>query len=260
MSSDTNQQPEGGKKLFTRAEFSDLLTNSARELAADRKLRQNALDLLVRADRHRWIHQTTWMGEPVLNLPQDMFALQEIIFATRPRYVVELGVAWGGSVLFYATMCEALGRGEVIGVDIYIPDDLRERLADKGRISKRIHLIAGSSVEDEVVSRVRKIIGDCREVMVVCDSFHTHEHVLRELELYSPLVGKGHYLVCGDTIVEQIPAQTHRDRPWGPGNNPMTALREFLARNDRFEADVDLQNKLLLTCNPGGYLRCMTDA
>lgn len=247
------------KKIYTREEFKQLLRESAAAMAADENLRRDALDLLIRADRHRWIHQTTWMDEPLLNLPQDMFAMQEIIFKTRPKCIVETGVAWGGGLLFYATLLDVLGGDKVIGVDTFIPDDLRQRLMSHGRLSERICLVNGSSIEQTTLRQVQSLLGDSREVMVFLDSFHTHDHVLQELRYYSPLVGKGHYLICGDTIVEEIPAQEHRSRPWGPGNNPKTALDQFLRENDRFEIDMALEKKLLLTCNPQGYLRCRRD-
>ena len=247
------------KTIYTRDEFAQLLRESADAMAADEKLRRDALDVLVRADHYLWIHQTTWMGEPVLNLPQDMFALQEIIFKTRPKYVVEIGVAWGGSLLFYATLLEMLGGEKAIGVDIFIPDDLRQRLMSHGRLSQRICLVSGSSIEQATLRQVQSLLGDSRDVMIFLDSFHTHEHVLQELRLYTPLIGKGHYLICGDTIVEDMPVQEHRQRPWGPGNNPKTALQAFLKENDRFEVDREIENKLLLTCNPGGFLKCIRD-
>jgi len=247
------------KKMFTRLEFEKLRQESAEEMAADQQLRQDALKVLVQADHYRWIHQTNWFGEPILNLPQDMFALQEIIYKTRPRFIIELGIAWGGSLLFYSTLIEVLGGERIIGVDTYIPDDLRKLLSAYGKLSERLTLIHGSSIEQHTLRQVQSIIGNCREVMIVLDSFHTHDHVLKELRLYSPLVGKGLYLVCGDTVIEDIPEQKHRSRPWGSGNNPKTALGEFLKENDRFEIDRKLENKLLFTCNPGGYLVCTKD-
>lgn len=243
--------------MYTREEFEQLRIESATKMAADRELQKDALSVLVRADQHHWIHQTNWFGEPILNLPQDIFALQEIIFATRPKYIIEIGVAWGGLLLFSATLLEVLGGEKVIGIDTYMPDDLKQRLASHGRISERLELINGSSIEEDTLTQVTSIIGDCREVLILLDSYHTHEHVLKELNLYAPFVGKGYYLVCGDTIVENIPEQKHRTRPWGPGNNPMTALRQFLTENDRFEVDVQLENKLLFTCNPNGYLQAV---
>src|SRR5258705_7474841 len=151
---------------------------------------------------------------------------------------------------------EVLGGERIIGIDIFIPDDLKNRVNKFERLAHRISWINGSSIEPSTIEQLRAIIGDSREVMVVLDSNHTHDHVLKELELYSPLVGKGHYLVCGDTVVEYIPKQTHRPRPWGPGNNPKTALDSFLKENQRFEVDKEIENKLLFTCNPGGYLLC----
>ena len=247
------------KKLYTREEFEALRMESAEVMAEDQALRRDALKVLVRADHYRWIHQTNWLGEPILNLPQDMFALQEIIFKTRPRFIIELGVAWGGSLLFYSTLMEVLGGERIIGVDIYIPDDLKERLSIYGKLSERLTLINGSSIEEDTLSQIRSIVGNCREVMLLLDSYHTHDHVLKELQLYSPLIGKGFYLICGDTIVEDIPEQKHRSRPWGPGNNPKTALQAFLKENDRFKIDKTIDNKLLFTCNPGGYLLCLRD-
>ena len=246
-------------KLLSREEFSDLQKKCAQEMMDDDALQKSALDVLVRADRHRWIHQTSWLGEPILNLPQDLFALQEIIYKTRPRAVIEVGVAWGGSLLFYSTLMEVLGGDLIIGIDVYIPDDLRARLKSYGPLSERIKLIDGSSIEDDTVKKVNNLLDGSREVLILLDSFHTHDHVLKELQLYSPFVGKDYYLVCGDTVVDEIPAQEHRPRPWGPGNNPKTALKEFLQGNDRFIVDQELENKLLFSCNPGGYLRCIKD-
>jgi cephalosporin hydroxylase len=242
--------------MYTREQFEQMRIQSRQEMAADSSLHRGALEVLIEADRYNWIHQTNWFGEPILQLPQDMFALQEIIFDTRPRYIVEVGVAWGGSLLFYSTLMHALGGERIVGIDIFTPEDLKKRLGAFGAISHRISLINGSSIEDSTIDQVKSILGGSRDVMIVLDSNHTHDHVLKELRLYSPLVGVGHYLICGDTILEQIPQQPHRPRPWGPGNNPQTALDQFLRENDRFGIDRRLENKLLFSCNPGGYLRC----
>jgi cephalosporin hydroxylase len=240
--------------MYTYEEFEKLRIERAAEMAADSELRQKALDVLVAADHYNWIHQTTWLGQPCLNLPQDLFALQEIIFKTRPQFIIESGVAWGGSLLFYSTLMQILGGQGIIGIDIYIPPDLTERLNDYGSLSEKITLIEASSTDADTVDRVRAIVGDTRDVMVVLDSNHAHDHVYKELLAYAPFIGKGHYLVCSDTVVEDIPPQTHRPRPWGPGNNPQTALNQFLEENDAFAVDKTLENKLLFTCNPRGYL------
>ncbi len=245
------------KTIITRDEFFAINANAANEMHKDKELQRKAREVLIEADRHRWIHQATWFGEPLLNLPQDMFAVQEIIWRTRPDYIVEVGVAWGGSVLFEACLLEILGGKKVIGVDVFIPDDLRARLAEHGKISERLDLIQGGSTEPATLDKVKALLGGSDRVMVILDSYHTHEHVLKELRAYSPLVKNGQYLLCGDTIVEHIPAQTHRVRPWGPNNNPATAVKEFLSETDRFEVDFQLDQRLLLSCHPGGYLRAV---
>jgi cephalosporin hydroxylase len=242
--------------MHTREEFEELRVEWAEEMADDPALRQKSLEVLTDADRYNWIHQTTWFGEPLLQVPQDMFALQEIIFKTRPRFIIEVGVAWGGSLLFYSTLMEVLGGERIIAIDIYIPDDLKQRINAFEKLADRITWINGSSIERATLDQVKAILGGSRDVLIILDSNHTHEHVLEELRLYSPLVDKGKYLVCGDTVVEYMPEQTHRPRPWGPGNNPKTALDAFLKENKRFEVDKRIENKLLFTCNPGGYLEC----
>ncbi|HET6461646.1 MAG TPA: CmcI family methyltransferase [Syntrophales bacterium] len=244
------------KKILSREEFEELRKKSALAMSKDDDLVCKARGVLIDADKYQWIHQTNWFGEPILNLPQDMFALQDIIYRTRPKFIIELGVAWGGSLLFHSTLLTVLGGEKVIGVDIYIPDDLKARLNSHGPLCDKIHLITGSSLEPDTLAQIRSIIGDCREVLVVLDSYHSHDHVFAELRIYSSFIGKGHYLVCGDTIIEHIPIQKHRPRPWGPGNNPKTALEAFLKETERFVVDHDLDRKLLFSCNPGGYLLC----
>ncbi len=245
--------------MHTRDEFEKIRQHAAKVMADDEALQKSAINVLNHADQHMWLHQTTWLGEPSLQLPQDLFAVQEIIYNTRPKFIIECGVCWGGSILFYATLLEILGLDtKIIGIDVFIPPDLRERLRKYEFLTKRLTLINASSVAPETVAQVKKLVGESREVMVNLDSNHTHAHVLAELKNYSPFVGKGQYLICADTFVEYIPPQIHRPREWGPGNSPMTALNEFLAENKRFESDVALQNKLLLTCNPLGYLKCVS--
>ncbi len=245
--------------MYTREEFEEMRQDKAREMASDAELLKDAYNVFVRADQYNWIHQTNWMGEPSLQTPQDLILFQEMIFKTKPRYIIELGVAWAGSMLFYATLVEALGTEcDIIGIDIYIPDDLRERIYSHS-VAKRIHLINASTIDKSTVKKVKKIIGNQKNILVHLDSNHTHEHVLEELKIYSSLVGKGYYLICGDTVVEQIPEQTHRPRPWGKGNNPKTALDEFMLHNDRFIVDMEINNKILFSNQPGGYLICIKD-
>lgn len=245
------------KTIVSKEEFLSLNETAAREMSLDKPLQGKALEVLVEADRHRWIHQNTWFGEPVLNLPQDMFAIQDIIWRTRPEFVIEVGVAWGGGMLFEAALLEMLGGQKVIGIDIFIPPDLRQRLASHGKLSERLELIEGSSTSDDTLAKVKALLGGARKVLVLLDSDHTHEHVLNELRTYAPLVEKGQYLICGDTIVERMPPQVHVVRPWGPGNNPATAVKQFLSETDRFAVDEKIDQRLLFSCHPGGYLQAV---
>lgn len=246
------------KQIISREQFEATQVEAGKRMAKDTALTADARALLARADDHRWIHGTTWMGEPLLNLPQDVMALQSMIWRTRPEYIVEIGVAWGGSTLFLASMLDLAGGKKVVGVDIFIPPDLRARLAQHERFAKRMELIEGSSLAAETVERVKEIVAGAR-TMVILDSNHTHDHVAQELDLYAPLVGKGQYLLCCDTIVEYADAPATRTREWGRGNSPATAANAFMKKNPRFSVDQELENRLLLTCHPGGYLLASAD-
>lgn len=245
------------KNILTKEEFLNLNDISAKKMSENKTIQNQALELLVKADEERWIHQTSWFGEPLLNLPQDMFAVQDIVWRTRPEFIIEVGVAWGGGLLFEAMLLEVLGGQKVIGIDIFMPEDLKKRLSSHGKISERLSLIEGSSTSLETIEKIKEILAGSNKVLVILDSYHTHDHVLKELQAYAPLVGKGNYIICADTIVEYIPTQLHRTRPWGPGNNPATAVKEFLAKSDRFLVDEKIDQRLLLSCHPGGYLRAI---
>ena len=152
---------------------------------------------------------------------------------------------------------ESIGGKAIIGIDIFIPDDLKKRIYSIKKLSKRINLINGSSTDSKIINKIKKIVGKSKKVLVILDSDHTHEHVLKELNIYEKFVGKNHYLICADTLVEKIPTQKHRPRSWQKGNNPMSALREFMKTNKRFKSDKSIENKLLLTTNPDGYLKAI---
>jgi len=185
--------------------------------------------------------------------------MQEIIWRVKPRLIIETGIAHGGSLIFYASMLELIGEdGQVLGIDCEIrPHNRAAILAHP--LARRIMMIEGSSTDEQVVRQVYELTRGRRPVLVALDSNHTHTHVLRELELYSPLVTKGSYLVVFDTIIEDLPEGLWPNRPWGRGNNPKTAVREFLRYNDRFVPDDEIEKKLLITAAPGGYLRCIRD-
>lgn len=224
----------------------------------DKKLREVTAAFIKEVVRTNYSANFAWLGRPIIQAPQDMFALQEIIWNRRPDFVIETGIAHGGSLIFYASMLELAGKGKVIGIDIDIRKHNRDAI-ERHPLFKRVEMIEGSSVAPETVGQVKKRIRGSRNVIVCLDSNHTHEHVLKELELYTPFIGKGGYCIVFDTGIEDLPAEMITDRPWGPGNNPKTAAWEFLKNNKRFEIDKSIQNRLLLTAAPDGYLRCVKD-
>jgi cephalosporin hydroxylase len=210
--------------------------------------------------RQRYSYHYTWLGRPIIQYPQDIVAMQEAIWTARPDAVIETGVAWGGSLVFHASMLALLGgAGRVLGIDIEIRPHNRAAI-EAHPLASRIDLIEGSSVDRLIVERVQAWAAAYRNPLVVLDSNHTHDHVLAELRLYSPLVRRGGYLIVCDTVVEELPPEAiAAGRPWGPGNSPMTAVRAFLEENDRFAVDEPLNDKLLITVAPRGYLRCLKD-
>ena len=208
---------------------------------------------------YKYSYNFTWLGRPIIQFPQDMVAMQEIIWNVQPDLIVETGIAHGGGLIFYASILELIGgNGQVLGVDVDIRDHNRREI-QKHPMFKRITMIAGSSVDADVVRKVHDFAQGKSRILVVLDSLHTHDHVLKELAAYSPLVRKGSYLVVFDTVIEDMPAGYFSDRPWDKGNNPKTAVWEFLRTNDRFTIDKGIESKLLITVAPNGYLKCVKD-
>lgn len=237
-----------------RVEFDAQKRQHAFEMEADRDMQSDARNFLVAADRHNWSYQWTWLGLPIIQLPSDIVAMQEVIWTSQPDLIIETGVARGGSLILSASVLQLLGRGRVLGIDIDIRDHNR-RAIESHTLAGRITLFEGSSLDDRIISEVSRHAEQADRVMVVLDSNHTHDHVLSELIAYSRLVSVGQYLVVCDTVVEDLPPQQHRPRPWGPGNNPATALKEFLRDHRDFEVDREIESKLLVSSSPGGYLR-----
>jgi len=201
-----------------------------------------------------------WLGRPIIQYPQDIIAMQEIIWAVKPDLIIETGIAHGGSLIFSASMLALLeisGYVEnacVLGIDIDIRPHNKLEI-EKHPLSNRIKMIQGSSVDESVVKEVHEFAKNHSNIMVVLDSNHTHQHVLAELKAYSSLTTIGSYCVVFDTIVEDLPEDFYQDRPWGIGNNPKTAVREFLKGNTNFEIDKSIESKLLITVAPDGYLK-----
>lgn len=239
--------------------FSEEVAANVDRLMADEDLQARSRAWLTEITRHRYTYNFTWLGRPVIQLPQDLLAVQEIVWRVRPDLIVETGIAHGGSLIHSASLLELIGGdGLVVGVDVDIRAHNRREI-EAHPLARRIRLIEGSSTDPAIAAKVAEHARGRPSVMVVLDSDHTHAHVLRELELYAPLVTRGSYLIVFDTLIEDLPEALFAGRRWGKGNNPKTAVWRYLKSTDRFEIDTRLAGKLLLTCAPDGYLRCIGD-
>lgn len=201
----------------------------------------------------------SWLGRPIIQYPQDMIAMQEIIWEVKPDLIIETGIAHGGSLIFSASMLELVyactgNDGEVLAIDIDIRPHNRKAI-EEHPMYKRISMIQGSSIDPAIVTQVIEKAKGKKRVLVCLDSNHTHEHVLDELKAYAPLTTIGSYCVVFDTVVEDMPKELAGDRPWGPGDNPKTAVWQYLKSHSEFEIDKNIQNKLLITVAPDGYLK-----
>lgn len=261
--------------------FRNEVAANLRALGADAALHDVAQDFLLRAVGHRYAYNFSWMGRPIIQIPQDIYAVQELIWQIRPDVVIETGVAHGGSLILSASLlamldyADAAQRGgvldpkrstrKVVGVDIEIRPHNR-RAIEAHPMAHLIQLVEGSSTAPEVVAQVRAAARG-KKTLVMLDSNHTHAHVLDELRAYGPLVSEGSYCVVWDTGVEHLPPGFVTNRPWGPGDNPLTAARAYLreiaehavldADGNRvaFEVDQSMDHKLLVSAGPEGFLR-----
>jgi len=215
---------------------------------------------LFHSVQSRYSYEFSWLGRPIIQYPQDIVAMQELIWLIQPDLIIETGIAHGGSLIFSASMlelnaaCGGSQDAEVLGIDIDIREHNRDAI-EKHPMYKRISVIQGSSIDPKVIDAVREKASGKERILVCLDSNHTHDHVLAELEAYAPLATPGSYCVVFDTIIEDLPGDMFPDRPWGPGNNPKTAVWEYLKTHPEFQIDQSIQNKLLITVAPDGYLR-----
>ena len=222
---------------------------------ANTALKKAAGDFNIESNKAQYSYNFSWLGRPIIQYPQDMIAMQEIIWEVKPDLIIETGIAHGGSLIFYASLLEMIGKGEVLGIDIDIRKHNRKEI-EKHPMYKRIKMIEGSSISKEVVEKVYANAKRKTKILVSLDSNHTCEHVLKELEYYAPLVSVGSYIVVFDTIVEDLPeGYFAQKRPWGISNNPKTAVDKFLNMNDQFKVDTTIDNKLLISVAPRGYLK-----
>jgi len=234
------------------ARIVDNRRNAALRRAADAFMREST--------RPKYSYNFSWLGRPIIQYPQDIVALQELIWAVQPDLIVETGIAHGGSLILWSSLVElnaACGGPQdarVVGVDIDIRAPNRAAI-EAHPMSKRITMIEGSSVDPGVVAQVKDAAAGRERVLVCLDSNHTHAHVLAELQAYAPLTSVGSYCVVFDTVIEDLPAGMFPERPWGPGDNPKTAVHEYLRSHPEFEIDHRIEDKLLMTVAPSGYLK-----
>ena len=240
------------------------------DIAVNETLCHSALSFMRASTRPKYSYNFSWLGRPIIQYPQDIVATQELIWQIKPDLIIETGIAHGGSLVLSASIlamldyADAFAAGEmldpanpkrkVVGVDIEIRPHNRKAL-DEHPLRPRMELIEGSSIDPSIIAQVKKHAAGKKRVMVFLDSNHTHDHVLAELAAYAPLVTPGSYCVVFDTVIEDLPDDMFPDRPWSKGNNPKTAVWEYLKSHPEFEIDKTIENKLLITVAPDGYLR-----
>ena len=246
------------------------VADNIKRQGVDEALRAMSLDWLIKSVPNKYSYNFAWLGRPIIQYPQDIVAMQELIWQIKPDLIIETGIAHGGSLIVSASMlalldmAEAIERGatinpkvskrKVLGIDMDIRVHNRAAI-EAHSMASRIQMIQGSSIAPEVVEEVRRVAKGFDRMLVCLDSNHTHEHVLAELEAYAPLVSPGSYCVVFDTIIDDMPDDMFPDRPWGKGNNPKTAAREYLKDHPEFEIDKSMHHKLLITVAPDGYLK-----
>lgn len=237
---------------------------------ANKQLCETAAAFMVASALPKYSYNFSWQGRPIIQYPQDMIAMQELVWSIKPDLIIETGIAHGGSLIFSASllaqldMCDAIESGEmldpknsrrkVLGIDIDIRTHNRAAI-EAHPMASRIQMIQGSSIAPEIIEQVKAVAANYSRVLIYLDSNHTHDHVLAELQAYAPLTSKGSYCVVFDTVVEDMPKEIFPDRPWGPGDNPKTAVWEYLKTHPEFEIDKSIQDKLLITVAPDGYLK-----
>lgn len=234
-------------------DFQAEVAGNLQGIRGDTELRALSTQWILKTLPHRYSYNYSWMGRPIIQYPQDMVAMQEVLWRVQPDLIIETGIAHGGSLVYYASLCQLVGRGEVLGIDIDIRAHNRAAI-EAHPMAHRIRMIQGSSTDPAVVDQVRAA-AQGKRVLVVLDSNHSHAHVLAELEAYAPLVSVGSYCVVFDTVVEDLPAGLYPNRPWDVGDNPKTAVKAYLQTHSEFTVDEDIDAKTLISVAPGGYLR-----
>lgn len=251
-------------------QFTQERTERLDAYTADIDFQQLSRQWLQKSMADKYVYNFDWLGRPIIQYPQDMWAVQDLIWRVRPDLVIETGIAHGGSLVLSASMlamldmCDAIEAGttldprqsrrKVLGLDVDIRAHNRAAI-EAHPMASRIQMIQGSSIAPEVVQQVREVAQGYGRVLVFLDSMHTHEHVLAELDAYAPLVTPGSYCVVFDTFVDDMPPGFFADRPWDVGNNPKTAVRQWLPAHPEFVVDAEMEQRLQVTVAPQGFLR-----
>ncbi|MBS3926366.1 MAG: cephalosporin hydroxylase family protein [Nitrosarchaeum sp.] len=225
-------------------------------MSIDKSLSKKSKDWFLHAFDYQYSYHFTWLGIPIIQFPQDIVAIQELIWKLKPDLIIETGIAHGGSLILSASILDLIGNGIVLGIDVDIRDH-NKKIINQHPLKKRIQMIEGSSTSKKTIKQVYKIAENKKKILVLLDSKHTENHVLKELLAYSPLVQKGGYIVVFDTMIEEMPKNYFKNRPWDKGNNPKTAVRKFLKSDKRFKIDKAIEKKLLITSCPDGFLKCI---
>lgn len=240
-------------------QFKQECRNEIKAQGDNQQLQRLTRSWMDTANSGKYSYHFEWMGRPIIQYPQDILAMQQIIWEVKPDLIIETGIAHGGSLIFSASMLELIAsctgvEGEVLGVDIDIRPHNRKAI-EEHPMYKRISMIQGSSIAPDIIAKVKETAKGKERILVCLDSNHTYEHVLAELEAYAPLTTVGSYCVVMDTVIEDMPDEMFPDRPWGKDNNPKTSVREYLKSNSDFEIDLAIQNKIMITVAPEGYLK-----
>lgn len=223
-----------------------------RENKNTRELEEIGLKWVKVSAENRLSYEIDWLGVPVIQTPEDLILMQELIFNVRPDFIIETGIGHGGGLIYYASVMELLNKGRVIGVDIEIREHNRKAI-EAHPLYKRIKLIEGDSVSNETIQEVKKTLLPGSNVIVCLDSDHTKPHVFKELQLYHQFVRPGGYVVVFDTNTSKLAELDACDKKY-INNGPKEAIEEFLKTNGDFEIDVSY-NKLYISYSPDGYLR-----
>lgn len=244
-------------------EFKDEVRQNINNTRNSEEMKRVTKEWMFQSNIVKYSYNFRWMGRPIIQYPQDIVAMQEIIWDVKPDLIIETGIAHGGSLIFYASMMQLLDQnGHVLGIDIDIRDHNRKEI-ESHPMFKRITMIEGSSIDKEIVNQVHNFAKDYKKIMVVLDSCHTMDHVYEECKAYADLVSKGSYLVVMDTIIEEVFARSENleleqlNRSWGKDNGPMSGMKKFLKETSRFVIDNEISDKIQITVAPEGYLKCI---